>query len=269
LFYVADNVDRVLVGRLVGPDAVGLYSQAYNVMVKPVLLVTAPLVALMLTSLSRAADEPQSRDDLVVAYFRFVAVLLLPVSIGLVVVGGDVMQLLGGTAWSEAGPLLSVLSVGMIGQAAILLSVPVLTSAGRTGRLFLGAALIAVVMLAGYLAGWWFGRQRGAPTLGIAWGYAVAALVVVMVPYTWYYLSATGHSISRVAAAVLRPLVAALVMGLVVWLCGRWLSLESPALRLALLVPLGALAYATLAYKEAIWLAHHAMHSRLGKPEPN
>ena len=254
LFYFADNVDRVLVGRLVGPDAVGLYSQAYNVMIKPVWLVTTPLVALMLTSLSRAAADPQARGDLVVAFYRFAAILLLPISVGLVVVGGETMQLLGGAAWTEAGPLLSVLSIGMVGQAAVILSGPVLAAAGRTGRLCLGAAVVAVVMLAAYLVGWWLGQLRGAPTLGIAWGYAVAVLAVVTVPYMWYCFSTTGHSFARLAAAVRRPLLAAIIMGVVVWLCGRWLPVEAPTIRLAVLVPLGGLIYALFAQKEVIWL---------------
>lgn len=259
LFYVADNLDRVLVGRLIDPHAVGLYSQAYNIMIKPVYVVVTPLIALMLASLSRAGNEPQTRDTLVVGYYRFAAVLLLPVSVGLAVVGSDVMLLLGGAAWSQAGPILSVLSIGMIGQTAMILSVPMLTSAGRTDRLCLGAAVVTLVLCPAYLAGWWLGARYGQPTLGVAWGYALAVLLVLMGPYTWFCLTTTESPSRKVASAMARPLIAALVMGLVVWLAGRWLTVELPVWRLAVLVPLGAIVYAALVYKEIAWLVRSAL----------
>lgn len=98
VFYFADNLDRVLVGRLVGPDAVGLYTQAYNIMTKPVYVVITPLVALVLTSLARAASQHHTRDELIVAYYRLLAIVLTPAAVGLVVTGSDVMRMLGGDA---------------------------------------------------------------------------------------------------------------------------------------------------------------------------
>jgi PST family polysaccharide transporter len=269
VFYVADNLDRVLVGRLVGPEAVGLYGQAYNLMIKPVYVVITPLVALMLTSLSRAADQPETREQLVVAYYRLLAVLLLPAAAGLVVTGSDVMQLLGGAAWKDAGPLLSVLSIGMFGQALVIVGVPILTAADRGGRLLGAAIAVAVVLCASYLVGWHYGQQWGEPVLGVAWGYAVAVLLVIAAPYTSFCLQTAGYSIGKVLGALLRPAIAATAMGVLVWLAGVWLPIASPLARLAVLVPLGAILYAALAWKELVWLAAHArqlLAARIAEP---
>jgi PST family polysaccharide transporter len=257
VFYAADNLDRVLVGRLAGADAVGLYGQAYNIMIKPVYVVITPLVALMMTSLSRASEQPDTRRRLVVAYYRLLAVLLLPVSVGLVVVGEDVMQLLGGPAWREAGPLLSVLSLGMFGQATIIVGVPILTAANRGGRLLAAAMVVAIVLCTAYLAGWWCGEQFGEPTLGVAWGYSFAVLGVLALPYTWFCLRAADYEPRDVLAVLPRPAVAALVMGGAVWIAGRWLPEWSSVARLALLVPLGTFIYASLAQQELKWLINH------------
>ena len=258
VFYVADNLDRVLIGRLVGPEAVGLYSQAYNIMIKPVYVVITPLVALVLTSLSRAANQPETREQLVVAYYRLLAVLLMPAAVGLVVTGNDVMQLLGGAAWKDAGPLLSVLAIGMFGQALVIVGVPILAAADRGGRLLAVAGAVAVVLCASYLIGWYYGEQRGEPVLGVAWGYAVAVLVVIAVPYTWFCLRTAGYSLGDVLSALLRPALAAVAMGVAVWLAGNWLPIASPLARLAVLMPLGAILYAALAWKELVWLVTHA-----------
>jgi PST family polysaccharide transporter len=260
VFYVADNFDRVLVGRLVGPEAVGLYGQAYNIMIKPVYVVITPLVALMLTSLSRAADQPATRGQLVVAYYRLLAVLLLPAAAGLIVVGDDVMRLLGGAAWSDAGPLLSVLSLGMFGQALVIVGVPILTAAGRGGRLLAAAAVVAVVLCAAYFIGWTCGERFEAPVLGVAWGYALAVLALIAVPYTWFCLRAAGLPLGDVFAALRRPAIAAIVMGGVVWRAGQWLDDATSIMRLAVLIPLGATVYALLARQEIAWLIQQMRH---------
>jgi len=256
VFYVADNLDRVLVGRLIGPDAVGLYGQAYNVMIKPVYVVVTPLIPLVLASLSRAAEQPETRCELVVAYYRLLAVLLLPASAGLVVVGSDVMQLLGGPRWTAAGPLLSVLSFGMFGQALVILGAPVLTAAGRTGRLLAAAILVAIGLSSAYLMGWWWGEQRGQPVLGIALGYAVAILAVIAVPFTRYALRTAHYPALEVFQAMSRPALYAVAMAGIVSAASRGLTLQgvtSPLMRLALLIPLGALTYGVLARQEIAW----------------
>jgi PST family polysaccharide transporter len=258
VFYVADNLDRVLVGRLVGPEAVGLYGQAYNVMIKPVYVVITPLIALVLTSLSRSRDQPQTRRQLVVAYYRLLAVLLMPAAAGLIVVGRDVMQLLGGDAWKDAGPLLSVLALGMFGQVMIIVGVPILTAADRGGRLLLAAIAVAIVLCSAYLIGWSCGRQFGEPVLGVAWGYTLAVLPILAVPYTWFCLQTAGYPVADVFAALGRPVLATIVMGFIVWLAGSWLAVTSPAVRLILLVPLGALVYTALARQEIVWMVQQA-----------
>jgi PST family polysaccharide transporter len=257
VFYVADNLDRVLVGRLVGPDAVGLYSQAYNVMIKPVYVVITPLVALVLTSLARAANQRETRDELVVAYYRLLAIVLLPASVGLVVTGGDVMQMLGGRAWSDAGPLLSVLAVGMFGQALVIVGVPILTAADEGLKLLAAAALVAVALATAYMAGWATGNARGEPVLGVACGYAIAILGLIAPLYTWFCASTADFSAREVFRSLLRPALAAFAMGALVWLAGRSLPLETPVTRLTVLVPLGALIYAAFAWPELRWLAAH------------
>jgi PST family polysaccharide transporter len=258
MLYVADNLDRVLVGRLVGPEAVGLYSQAYNIMIKPVYVVITPLVALVLTSLSRAANQPETREQLVVAYYRLLAVLLMPAAVGLVVTGNDVMRLLGGDAWRDAGPMLAVLAIGMFGQALIIVGVPILAAADRGGRLLAAAVAVAVVLCASYLIGWYYGDQQGDPVLGVACGYAIAVIAVIAAPYTWFCLKSAGYSLGNVLSALLRPAWAALAMGVAVWLAGNWLPIASPLARLAVLIPLGAMLYAVLAWQELVWLVAHA-----------
>jgi PST family polysaccharide transporter len=257
VLFVADYADRLLLGRLEGPETVGLYGQAKNLMIKPVYLVTTPLAAIVLSGLARAVDQPTERIDLARAFYRILAILLMPVCVGLAVVGQDVMPVLGGQDWQAAGPLLAALAVGLFAQAVLIINGWVLAGVGRTDRLFASAIGVLVVQLLGYSAGWAIGRQRDSGALGMAWGYAVAVLVVLVVPHTWFTLRTALLPPGPIARAIRRSLIASLVMGAAVWVLRQQIGSafgDRPGMMLAVEVAAGVSLYLVLAREEIQWL---------------
>lgn len=259
LFFLAANLDKVLVGRLLDAHALGLYSQACAIMAKPVSVVMTPLSGIVLTSLSRARETSQpAQAALLAAFYRAVTIVLWPAGVGLALVGNQAMVVLGGAEWAEAGPILSALSLVILGQGFIQLGVPVLASAGRTDRLFLAALVYAFVLIQAYVAGWWFGVRWGSATLGVASGYTVAVLGVLLVPYTLFCLRSSGFDTWPIFAAMRRPARAALIMGCVVWMFQQLVTSRyslPPLASLASDVAVGVAAYMWLARDEIRWLA--------------
>lgn len=253
VLFVADNLDRVLVGRLVSASDVGLYSQAYSLMIKPVYLVTTPLTALALASLSRAAAHPSTARQFVEAFYRMIAVALVPVSLGLALVGSDAMLILGGEPWREAGPILSVLSLGLFSQAVVILNGYVLMASGQARACFLASLAVALALLVGYLIGWRIGLQFQQPTLGIACGYAVAISSTAL-PHTWFCMRVAGHIPLGVFRTWIPALRASVVMALFVAATGWIVSDAKPLPRMVLQIVVGAVAYLLLARGELRWL---------------
>ena len=254
VLFVGDNLDRVLVGRLVSAADVGLYSQAYNLMIKPVYLVTTPLTALALAALSRAARHPATAQQFIEAFHRISAIALLPLSLGLALVGSDVMLTLGGEAWRDAGPLLSTLSLGMFAQAIVVLNGYALMASGRARACFLVSLLLALTLAAGYFIGWRIGQSYHRPALGIAGGYAATILLIGLGPHSWICLRAAGHDPAAVMLTWLPAALAAIAMAIGVT-AASWLVPRSyPVLQLALQISVGAATYGWLARGELRWL---------------
>ncbi len=97
------NADKILVGFLLGREALGFYSQAYNVMMKPVVVLTTPLTSIMLPALSRAAHDPKNYSQIVLGFQRLLAVASFPAGVGLMIVGRETMLVLGGETWTTPG----------------------------------------------------------------------------------------------------------------------------------------------------------------------
>ncbi|MEX2176486.1 MAG: oligosaccharide flippase family protein [Pirellulaceae bacterium] len=279
-YYTAQNLDKILLPVLLGAraaPAVGLYSQAFSLMMRPALLLTSPLTGVMVAGLSQASHDRAAHAALVARFFHLVGVGLFPCAAGLLVVAPDVMVVLGGSQWQGAGGVLAALAPALFVQGMINVSMHVLAAAGKSGRLLVATVLLCLLLLPGTLAGFFLGRAylgsslgdevRGA-TIGLAIGYTSVLVMVWFIPYLWFCLGSAGVR----PWAVLRPLWpalrASLLMGLVVGGLTLFPAVQSlaPLPRLGLLVAAGAACYLLLAWREIAWWWHELVHLRDAPP---
>jgi len=250
VFFVAANADKVLVGVVLGPRALGLYSQAFNLMMKPVFVVTAPVTEIMLPALSRAVGEVREYARLTLDFFRFIALAMLPAGVGLIIVAPEAIRVIGGPQWTEAGPILRAFSVAILVQGFFNAMGSVFASASRTDRLFASSLVIAAVLCTAFLVGLQLGYLAGRPVLGVAWSYSLTMLLIVFPPYLIFGLRTVGLTFGRWLAQLRMPASAAAVMGLVVGTCHFLLVGFPDPLVLGVEIPIGVVVYAALARRE-------------------
>lgn len=254
LFHLSQNVDKFLVGTLAGPQALGLYGQAFSLAMKPVNVVGSALSAVMLPALARLKADPSRFADMLGVFYRLLGIVLFPAGIGLAIVAPDAMLILGGPRWGEAGLLLRILAVVIPAQAALNLTGSVYASTGRAANLLRAAAASTAVLLTGVSVGAVVGQFGNAAALGAAAGYA-ATLAVLVIPYLRMGFTTVGAPGETVWRACRAPLVAAGRMAvcvvvlhfLLVWLGGpSWL-------RLTLDIATGIGTYLIFAKRELRW----------------
>ena len=168
--WLLNNLDRVMIGRLLNAQSLGLYNVAYNLAAMPNHLLLGALQPAFLAAGARLQGE---LDRLGRAYFQMLAtifVLVLPVFVFLALVSGDLVQLLYGSKWSSAGPVLSILFLSMPAYVIWGLSTPVLWN---TGRKYYESMLQLPILAAAALGFYWFAGQ------GIQAAAIVASLVLV------------------------------------------------------------------------------------------
>jgi PST family polysaccharide transporter len=260
MFWILQNADTVLVGLLGGKLTVGFYSQAFNMMSKPVLLVTTPLTSVMLPTLARTAGQPELYRQLLVSYFRFVGQVLFPCSVGLFLVADDLMLVLGGEEWRPAGTLLRALAPIVAVQGFINIAGSVFASAGKAGRLFISSAAITLVTCLGLLVGWflgskWISHPLGG-TVGLAMGYSFVTVLVVFVPYLSFCLKTVKTDLLVVLRELRKPLLSSIFMGVVVWAIQSQLPAVLPWIRLLICAAAGVFCYALLMVKDFLLFIH-------------
>jgi PST family polysaccharide transporter len=166
LNYLTRNVDNVAVGALRGPDQLGLYSRAYQLVMVPLNQINAPLTNVAVPVLSRvsgtALDRALHRAQLVSCY---VTAPLLVVAAAL---ADPLVLLLMGPDWDGLVPIFAVLAIGGIFRSISQIAYWTFLSTGRTGPLFRLQLWTQPIMMVLIVAGAPWGG------LGVAVGHLVA-----------------------------------------------------------------------------------------------
>ena len=240
--YFARNADYLLVGRILGATALGLYTMAYNIMLFPLSSLTSVLARVLFPALSRRQSDLPAFRQAYLRAIKAIAFVSFPLMIGMFVVAQDFVPVILGEQWIAIIPLIRIFVwVGMV-QSLLSLNGSVYIALGHVRlRLWLGTSF-SIVSVIGIVVGISFGT-----IFTTAIGYAIAAFVVVLpaaiVPLRLMKLPGRqfGETILPIGAA-------SIAMGVGVALTRIWLtSLElNQALILAFEVTAGAALYIVL-----------------------
>jgi O-antigen/teichoic acid export membrane protein len=198
--------DKVLVGRFVGADAAGLYSNAQKLLLMPATQLNKPLTMVGRPALSRLQDEPERFRAFYRRGVELVAATSLPAIAWMAIVAEDLILLVLGREWSGSVPIFQALApaalLGALGVVTSWIYVPL----GRTDRqfrwiLFQTLALVAAMAI---------GVRWGA--IGVAVAYSGTLVVLRPFAVAWC-LHGTFIRWSDVGGAIWRGVVATVIAG--------------------------------------------------------
>ncbi len=246
LTYWSRNLDNLLIGKLAGEQALGLYSRAFQVMLQPLWQVSGLVSAFLFPILARQQHCPELARATYLAAQRLLATLALPVLIGSMATAGDLVPAVLGDAWMAMVPILELLLLAGVVQVPMMLVGPACAAHGRNALLLRWGLVSGPVTMLALAAGASF---RSAEAVAASY---LAAQALLCAPTVRLACRTLGLGPRDVARAIAPALAAALAMGLVV--AGLEVVLASlPRLeRLALCVGAGALAYGLLAARAGL-----------------
>jgi polysaccharide transporter, PST family len=220
--YFHRNLDNILIGRVWGADALGLYSRAYQLLMFPIQNLRNPIMAVAFPAMSRLQDQPEQFRR----YYRqvtcFLASLSMPLTAFLAVSSQPIIDVVLGPQWLGAVPIFSVLAVvAFIQPAYSLVGLVMLSSGNARGYLRVGLFNVAVYIL-GFVVGVRFGP------VGLAAGYAVATYLII-VPSLSMSFRGTAIKQSDFWIAVAVPGCASLCAAAVLYFAlSRWSGATTP-----------------------------------------
>lgn len=208
--FLAVQGDNLVVGRALGPVALGIYGRAYQLMAAPAASFGDVLDTVLFPAMAKVQHD---KSRLAPAYLRSVAVIaavMLPPSVAIVALGPEIIRVALGPQWDAAVVPFQLLAVGMLFRTSYKMSDSVSRATGAVYRRAWRQVVYAVLVICGALVG----QRWGIPGVAIAVVVALGANFMLMAHLS---LSVTGLSWREFAAVHLPPAALAATCAPVVW----------------------------------------------------
>jgi O-antigen/teichoic acid export membrane protein len=234
--YIAYNLEKVLLGRFWGANAVGIYGRAYQLINIPTDNLNSAVGGVAFSALSRVQNDPNRFKSYFLKGYSLVLALTVPITFGCALFANDMILVVLGSKWKDTVDIFRLLAPTILIFALINPLAWLLFSLGMVGRSLKVALVLAPLMIGGYVMGLPYGPK------GVAFCYS-AVMTLWVVPHIAWGVHGTVISFRDIVRVASRPLVSgivatALAFG-VQFFCGQSLS-HLPRLILGAAVLLGA-----------------------------
>lgn len=212
--YLTRNTDNLLVGWRYGARSLGFYKRAYDLFVLPETQLLAPMSAVVVSTLSRINRD---REQFIRYFLRTISVLAfvgMGIGTDFALIGKDLIRLLLGPGWEEAGLIFALFGPGIGVMLLYDTHGWIHLSIGRPERWFIwGLIEFACTGSLFLLTLHW-----GPSGIALAW---TASFFLLMFPGFWYAGKPIRLGMGAILSAIWRYFLASVIAGCATAAIGR------------------------------------------------
>jgi O-antigen/teichoic acid export membrane protein len=182
LNYSANQGDYLIVGRFLGPELLGLYTRAYQLMMLPGKYFGEVLNTVMFPVMATIQNKRPQLAKTYLTGIAMVSLVCLPISVLMVTVAPEIVQVILGSKWLDVIIPFQILAIGILPRVSYKLDDTLAKALGVMYRRSLRDAIYVVAVVTGSL-------------LGLMWGLPGVAFGVLCAVITNYIL-ATSMSLN-------------------------------------------------------------------------
>jgi PST family polysaccharide transporter len=216
LGFLTKNIDKVLLGKFHGAELLGNYDRSFHLFSMPANQILTPLHNVALATLSRLKHD---QEKFTAYYAKAVAVLAFPsalLALVLTLCAQDLVLLLLGPNWADAGPVVMAFGPGIASTIIYGTHSWLHLSLGTPNRWFKWNLCATALTVAAFVAAAPFGA------VAMAAAYSARAYLLT-VPALWYAGRPIHFSLGAVMQSVWAYFVAAAFVGVFwLYLAGSW-----------------------------------------------
>jgi PST family polysaccharide transporter/lipopolysaccharide exporter len=243
--YVTTEIDNVVIGKLLGMEALGVYVVAYMLANLPATHIAKVVASVLLPAYSKLQDDRSALHSAYLRATQLVSTLAVPLAVGLAVLADELVATVYGSKWMGAADVLPVLCLFGALRAVSSINGYVFNAVGRPNVPFY-LNLAKLVVIAAMIVP----ATRTYGLMGAAAAVTVPSALMFIVSYI-VFSRILELPYRRMIQAILPAVLASVVMGAAVMLAKNWVSFDSPA-GLVLAAIGGGLLYASINWSRVI-----------------
>jgi len=210
IVYVAYNVDKVLLGRFWGAEALGVYGRAYQLVNLPTENLNSTVGLVAFPALSRVQNDPVRLKNYFLKGYSLFLSLVMPITVGCLLFSEDIIRVFLGPKWHEAAAIFRLMAPTILVFALINPLAWLMLASGHAMRSLKIALMIAPVVVLSYALGLKHGPH------GVAAGFSIA-MVALVVPVIWWAKHGTMITATDILKTVMMPLSSIIIGAAAAW----------------------------------------------------
>ncbi len=236
LQYVTTNIDKLLLGRMLGGDVLGVYDKAQSMMLFPLRNISHVMGSVMFPSMSLVQTDTVRVKKIYLRSTQSIALLTFPMMTGLFVVADSFVLGVLGPHWTEIIPVLRIFCIAGVATSIVTVTGSLYQSQGAALLQFRVNMFTQPMRIIGVIIGIYWG------VIGVATGYTVALVINSLITLT----IATRLVNLRLATLILSLipiLLMSLVMAFMISAIQPVLNLESHLILFFVQIVIGVIIY--------------------------
>ena len=116
--YLSRNLDKFLIGKILGAEAVGIYTLAYRIMLFPIQNISFVIGKVMFPALSKVKDDLEKVQKIYSKMVKSISLVTFPISLGIFALAPEIVKILLGKPWGLLVVPLRILCICAVAQSA-------------------------------------------------------------------------------------------------------------------------------------------------------
>lgn len=171
--YFSRNLDKLLIGKYLGPASLGYYDLAYKLLLFPLNNISEIIGRVMFPLFSAIQDEKKRVSSVFIKSTQYIAALSFPLMFGLLIVASQFIIVIFGPQWKRSIFLVQIMAPLGIIQSIATLTGLIYLSQGRADLLFRVGFIFTVIIAVSFILGINWDVE------GLAISYAIADFFII------------------------------------------------------------------------------------------
>jgi PST family polysaccharide transporter len=201
--YIAYNLDKILLGRFWGAEALGIYGRANQLINIPTENLNTAVGGVAFAAMSRLQGDPIRLKSYFLKSYSLVLALSIPITIASALFADDIIYIFLGPKWMDAVTIFRLFAPTVLIFALINPLSWLLFSVGLAVRSLKIALVLAPLVIIGYVIGLPYGPS------GVALGFTVM-MTLLAVPIIAWAIHGTIISMKDIWQSASKPLLSAI-----------------------------------------------------------
>jgi lipopolysaccharide exporter len=178
---VSRNIDKLLVGKMLGKVALGIYGLGFRLMMMPLEKISWEIGRVMFSALSKIQDDDERFRNAYVRSLRLLSLITFPITAGLALTAGEFIGAVAKPEWADAVVIVRIFCLtGFLESVATTVGW-IFFARGKTDWEFLWHIISLVATVVAVVVGIQFGVE------GVAWAYLVRTVVLLIPAFAFAF----------------------------------------------------------------------------------